>query len=116
MDTVYVETTVIGNVAGRMHPDPLVAIRQTVTRQWWATAGRVPLAHLGIGDRRVQGGRSDGCRGTDSGAITGIEGALTATDAAEQLADAQHKEVSRLRNRATHFTSPSRRLTVSNTW
>lgn len=40
MDTVYVETTVVGNVAGRTHPDPLVATRQTVTRRWWASAGR----------------------------------------------------------------------------
>lgn len=38
MDTVYVETTVVGNVVGRLHPDPLVASRQTVTRKWWTTA------------------------------------------------------------------------------
>ena len=24
MDTVYVETTVIGNIAGRLHPDPVI--------------------------------------------------------------------------------------------
>ncbi|MBW3596442.1 MAG: hypothetical protein KY475_04105 [Planctomycetes bacterium] len=30
MDAVYVETTVIGNIAGRLHPDPHVAARQTV--------------------------------------------------------------------------------------
>ena len=41
MDTVYIETTVVGNLAGRMHPDPLIASRQTVTRKWWATAGQV---------------------------------------------------------------------------
>lgn len=40
MDTVYVETTVVGNIAGRLHPDPLIAARQTVTRKWWATAAR----------------------------------------------------------------------------
>lgn len=40
MDTVDVETTVIANAAGRLYPDPLVATRQTVTRRWWATAGR----------------------------------------------------------------------------
>ena len=38
MDAVYVETTVVGNVAGRLHPDPLVASRQSVTRKWWTTA------------------------------------------------------------------------------
>ena len=38
MDTVYVETTVIGNIAGRIHPDPVVAARQQLTRAWWSTA------------------------------------------------------------------------------
>ena len=38
MDTVYIETTVIGNIAGRWHPDPAIAARQTLTRNWWATA------------------------------------------------------------------------------
>ena len=41
MDAVYIETTVVGSVAGRLHPDPLIAARQTVTRKWWATAGEV---------------------------------------------------------------------------
>ena len=41
MDAVYTETTVVGSVAGRLHPDPLIAARQTVTRKWWATAGEV---------------------------------------------------------------------------
>jgi predicted nucleic acid-binding protein len=38
MDTVYVETTTVGNLAGRIHPDPLIAARQAVTRRWWAAA------------------------------------------------------------------------------
>jgi predicted nucleic acid-binding protein len=38
MDTVYLETTVVGNLAGRVHPDPMIAARQAVTRYWWATA------------------------------------------------------------------------------
>jgi hypothetical protein len=38
MDIVYVETTVVGHVVGRLHSDPLVAARQQVTRAWWATA------------------------------------------------------------------------------
>jgi hypothetical protein len=38
MDSVYLETTVVGNVAGRTHPDPLIASRQTVTRKWLTTA------------------------------------------------------------------------------
>ena len=35
MNTVYVETTVIGHVAGRLHPDPLIAARQQFARRWW---------------------------------------------------------------------------------
>ena len=36
--TVYVETTVIGHLVGRILADPVVAGRQTVTRQWWPEA------------------------------------------------------------------------------
>lgn len=36
--TVYVETTVIGHLVGRILADPTVAGRQTVTRDWWPTA------------------------------------------------------------------------------
>lgn len=38
MDSVYLETTVVGNVAGRIHPNPVIASRQHKTRRWWATA------------------------------------------------------------------------------
>ena len=38
MDSAYLETTVVGNIAGRLHPDPRISARQQVTREWWATA------------------------------------------------------------------------------
>ena len=38
MDTIYIETTVIGNIAGRIYNDPSVASRQHITREWWLTA------------------------------------------------------------------------------
>ena len=38
MDSVYLETTVVGNIAGRLHPDPRISARQQVTREWWTTA------------------------------------------------------------------------------
>src|SRR6266568_2594267 len=38
MDTVYIETTVVGHIAGRLHPDPLIAGRQNLTRRWWPKA------------------------------------------------------------------------------
>jgi hypothetical protein len=37
MDSVYVETTVVGHLAGRSHPDPLVEARRASTRTWWTT-------------------------------------------------------------------------------
>ncbi|MGV3486728.1 MAG: type II toxin-antitoxin system VapC family toxin [Planctomycetaceae bacterium] len=38
MQSVYLETTVIGNIAGRLHPDALISARQQITRRWWMTA------------------------------------------------------------------------------
>ncbi len=38
METVYVETTVIGHLAGRSHPDPLISARQQFARIWWPKA------------------------------------------------------------------------------
>ena len=45
MELIYVETTVIGNVAGRIHSNPDVASRQRATRTWWtAASNRFELA------------------------------------------------------------------------
>ncbi len=38
MDLIYVETTVIGNVAGRIQANPDVSSRQRTTRDWWKSA------------------------------------------------------------------------------
>ena len=38
MQSVYLETTVIGHIAGRLHPAASVLARQQVTRQWWDSA------------------------------------------------------------------------------
>ena len=38
METVYLETTVIGTIASRNHPDPIMLGRQLSTRRWWADA------------------------------------------------------------------------------
>ena len=87
MDTVYVETTVVGNCAGRMHPDPLIAARQLVTRQWWATAGKI---YRLLASQLV----IDECNAGDPtaaeerlAAIDGVE-LLATTDAVEELTDA----------------------------
>jgi hypothetical protein len=49
MDSVYIETTVVGSIAGRIHPNPDVASRQHKTRRWWATAKtdyNIAISHL----------------------------------------------------------------------
>jgi hypothetical protein len=59
--TVYVETTVIGHLVGRILADPVVAGRQMVTRTWWATAAenyrlfvsRLVADECGVGDAEV---------------------------------------------------------------
>jgi hypothetical protein len=38
--TIYIESTVIGHLVGRLLTDPVVAGRQMITRQWWETAGK----------------------------------------------------------------------------
>ena len=34
-ETIYVETTIVGHIAGRVHRDPFIAARQQATRMWW---------------------------------------------------------------------------------
>ncbi len=58
MQTVYLETTVVGHIAGRLHPVASVLARQQVTREWWDTASvryqlfvsDLVLAECGDGD------------------------------------------------------------------
>jgi predicted nucleic acid-binding protein len=38
MKSVYLETTVIGHVAGRLHREARILSRQTTSREWWKTA------------------------------------------------------------------------------
>jgi predicted nucleic acid-binding protein len=35
MDTLYIETTIVGHLAGRLLADPIVSVRQQLTRVWW---------------------------------------------------------------------------------
>jgi predicted nucleic acid-binding protein len=44
METLYIETTIVGHLTGRLLADPIVASRQQLTRQWWAQcAGQYEL-------------------------------------------------------------------------
>ena len=87
MDTVYIETTVVGNLAGRVHPDPNIAARQAVTRRWWVTAAsryrllvsQLVLDECSSGDPTAAKERLD--------IIDGVE-LLNTSDAVEDLTDA----------------------------
>jgi len=49
MESVYIETTVVGHIAGRLHPNTVIEARQLTTRQWWETANeryRLLLSNL----------------------------------------------------------------------
>jgi predicted nucleic acid-binding protein len=35
MDTLHIETTIIGHLSGRLVADAIVAVRQQLTRDWW---------------------------------------------------------------------------------
>lgn len=70
MDTVYVETTVIGHLVGRDHPNPVIAGRQAVTRAWWSTApsgyrllaSQLVLEECRVGDPAAAAERLDALR------------------------------------------------------
>lgn len=87
MQTVYLETTVIGHVAGRLHPVASVLARQQTTREWWETACEryrlfvSDLVHAECGD-----GDSDAAR--ERLEIIADIDVLRTSDAAKSLASA----------------------------
>jgi hypothetical protein len=87
METVYIETTVVGNIAGRVHPDPLIAARQTITQKWWLKAAeryRLFISELVLDECS----RGDPLAANERlAAIQGVE-LLDTTPPAENLADA----------------------------
>ncbi len=86
MDIVYIETTVVGNIAGRLHPNPDVASRQRTTRDWWTTAttlyrivtSKLTLDECGDGDPTAARERLDVLQGIPI---------LDVTEEAETLAE-----------------------------
>jgi len=87
MDTVYVETTVVGSIAGRMHPNPLIAARQQKSRVWWKTAStehKLLISQLVV-DECLAGDPDAAQERVDE--LVGIP-RLVVTDAARNLANA----------------------------
>ena len=46
MHTVYLETTIVGHIAGRIHSDPYTAARQRTTRDWWLNANSMYALYI----------------------------------------------------------------------
>ena len=86
MGTVYVETTVIGSIAGRIQPNAAIAVQQQISRNWWSTAAnryRLVISQLTIdecaaGDSDAAKERLDVIRGID---------VIVPNEAAERLAE-----------------------------
>lgn len=85
MDSVYLETTVIGHIAGRLHPAASILARQQISREWWSTArtryrlfvSDLVFAECGVGD--------DDAASERLAILDGIN-VLATTDAANSLA------------------------------
>ncbi|RLS74020.1 MAG: PIN domain-containing protein [Planctomycetota bacterium] len=85
MKSIYLETTVVGHIAGRLHPVATVLARQQVTRQWWESASDryllfvsdLVLAECGDGDEDAASERLNILEGID---------VLQTTAAANELA------------------------------
>jgi predicted nucleic acid-binding protein len=106
MQTVYLETTVIGHIAGRLHPVAMVLARQQSTRDWWNTAReryRLFISDLVIAE--CEGGDTDAVRERQQ-VIANIA-ILQTTDAAKTLAD------SLLTARAVPATEPRDALHIA---
>jgi len=73
MQSVYLETTVIGHIAGRLHPVATILARQQSTREWWNSAearyrlfvSDLVLAECGDGDGDAARERLEVVDGTD---------------------------------------------------
>lgn len=87
MESAYLETTVVGTIASRDHPDPIVFARQLSTRRWWSDAPL--LFDLKISDLVIaECGAGDALAASERLAIVdGIEVVAPRKDA-ESLAEA----------------------------
>lgn len=87
MHSVYIETTIVGHIAGRVQSDPLVAARQRLTRDWWRDEApgyevfisQVVLEECSQGDPLAAAERLEVVKGLDL---------LEASDEVDDLADA----------------------------
>jgi len=107
LPTVYFETSVIGHLVGRIHPDPVIAGRQTVTREWWATSANqfYLLASELVADE---------CSDGDSRAVAERLGLLKSCEFVEtSIAEARALALALHANHAVPTTEPRDALHIS---
>jgi len=99
MESVYLETTVVGAIASRDHPDPIILARQSVTRRWWRDASiryRLYISDLVIVE----------CSAGDSSAAAERQQVIEEIDILSPLDDAESLVESLLNGNAVPKTEP----------
>jgi hypothetical protein len=99
MESVYLETTVVGTIASRDHPDPLIFARQSVTRRWWG--GAWMRYHLYISDLVIAE-----CGAGDPTAASDRLQVIDGIDVLSPLDDAEPLVESLLKGHAVPMTEP----------
>ncbi len=99
MESVYLETTVVGTIASRDHPDPVIFARQSVTRRWWRDASI--RYHLYISDLVIAE-----CSAGDPTAASERQQVIDGIDVLSPLDDAESLVESLLKGNAVPKTEP----------
>lgn len=99
MESVYLETPVVGTIASRDHPDPIILARQSVTRRWWRDASiryRLYISDLVIEE----------CSAGDPSAAAERQQVIDEIDVLSPLDDAESLVESLLNGNAVPKTEP----------
>ena len=73
METIYIETTIVGHLTGSLMSDPIVSARQRLTREWWQNHSplyqlydlQLGLDECGVGNAKLAMERLDAIESLD---------------------------------------------------
>ena len=73
METIYIETTIVGHLTGSLMSDPIVSARQQLTREWWQShsplyqmfVSQLVLDECGAGNAKLAMERLDAVKTLD---------------------------------------------------
>jgi predicted nucleic acid-binding protein len=96
METIYIETTIVGHLTGSLMSDPIVSARQQLTREWWQNhsplyqlfISQLVLDECGAGNAKLAMERLDAIKTLDLLDGTDEADALAATLIAENAVPA----------------------------